>query len=550
MNRQLSSLIVKAETTLQEILDSFESAQSDLILLDERTVLADPHLELLTDYPRSASAALVSVKKQGDTLMRQSRVASASSESHHVTIGNRDFVGALLLSQQQREPILAALREAIPSLAIGNAIDLTLVALVRATVRVDAVDIWGAPFVRSSDPAQRDRVKASITQLNMGRVRLRLANRANDGFFSVFVLRKFSKILTWLAVRIGATPNQVTLFSFAVGLASAYAFAQGTFISLVFGAVALQLSLIIDCVDGELARYTRKFSKLGAWLDAVTDRVKEYLVFLGLAVGAANNGEDLWIPAMAMMAIQTFRHLSDYNFAQSAKIRAEVRFQKPIDFMAEFDGIIPSEREPKGRLRYWLGKMIQFPIGERWLVISASAVIGGPVFTFTIMPILALISGIFVFRGRIFRTREWDRSKLSSNLISNQLDLMGIKESFTKRASWIEPSLLRILEAGIMIAIFANRELLDPTAFLLLFAIIFNHYDNLYRALQGESKPAWLSRAGLFVGGRVLLVGIAVALDWPLILIATYFLTLFLGLSSAQWIIAHRPDQASRGNRV
>ncbi len=103
----------------------------------------------------------------------------------------------------------------------------------------------------------------------------------------------------------------------------------------------------------------------------MTDRVKEYLVFLGLAYGASLEGRDLWIPAMAMMVIQTFRHLSDYNFAQSVKTRAEDKFSNPVDFMAEFDGIIPTEREPKGPAPLLARKkIIQFPIGERWLVIS------------------------------------------------------------------------------------------------------------------------------------------------------------------------------------
>lgn len=540
MNRPLSYLTVTAEITLADIADSFESSNLDLILIDERTVLSAPHLELLTDYPRSSSAALVAVKKDGDTLMRQSRIASASSASHKVTVGNREFVGALLLSQKQRESIISALRSANSFGAKGNALDLALVALVRATIKVDAVDIWGAPFTRSDNLTERERVTSELSKINMERVRLRLANRANDGFFSVFVLRKFSKILTWVAVRIGATPNQVTFFSFLVGLLSAFCFSRGNLLNTFFGAALLQLSIIIDCVDGELARYTRKFSKLGAWLDAVTDRVKEYLVFLALAIGAAKQGNDLWIPAMAMMTIQTFRHLSDYNFAQSVKIRAEGKFESPVDFMADFDGIIPSEREPKGRLRYWLGKMIQFPIGERWLVISVSAIIGGAAFTFTVMPILALISGLFVFRGRIRRTREWEAIPLQGKLISNQLDLMGVKEAFTKRASWIEPSILRALECSVLILIFATNDLLGPTSYLLLFSIIFNHYDNLYRALQGDNKPNWLSYAGLFVGGRTLLIAVFIYFGWHLTLVTWYFALLFLGVSSAQWITSHQ----------
>ncbi|MFM8446298.1 MAG: CDP-alcohol phosphatidyltransferase family protein [Actinomycetota bacterium] len=543
MSSGLDSLIVTAKTSLSEILNRFEETTSDLILLDERTRISEPHLELLTDYPRSTTAALVAIQNNGNTLVRQNRVASASSASHKVTIGNRDFVGAIRLSQRQRDAIIASVSSAIVAEASGNALDLLLVALVRATIKVDAVDLLSAPWTRSDDVNERARVEKEIAALNIGRLRLKIANRSNDGFFSVFFLRKFSKLLTWLAVKVHATPNQVTLLSFAIGLYSAYLFSRGTFVTILSGAILLQLSIIVDCVDGELARFTRKFSKLGAWLDAVTDRVKEYMVFLGLAYGASLDGKALWIPAMAMMAIQTFRHLSDYNFAQSVKIRAEETFITPVEFMAEFDGIVPTEREPKGRLRYWLGKIIQFPIGERWLVISASAVIGGAQFTFIVMPILAAISALVVYRGRIIKTREMEKSALKSELITNQSDLLGVKRTFMSRASWIEPSILRAIELIVLIAAFEYQGALGVASFIILFAIVFNHYDNLYRALQGEKKPSWLSALGFFVGGRVLLIGVALILGWNLSIFAWYFSVLFLGISSIQWVLEHRANR-------
>jgi phosphatidylglycerophosphate synthase len=544
MNQSLTSLVVTPATSIEEVLNRFVASTNDVLLIDENSVVADPHLELLTDYPRSSSAALVATEKNGDTLIRQGRIASASS--HKVTIGNRKFVGLIRLSQKQRDQIISALENAIEQNARGNAIDLILVALTRAMIKVDAAEVWAAPYARSKDAAERAKVREEIAQLNMGRVRLRMANRANDGFFSVFFLRKFSKLLTWLAVKIKATPNQVTLVSFAIGLYSAFSFAQGTFWWIFLGAALLQLSIIVDCVDGELARYTRKFSQLGAWLDAVTDRVKEYMVFLGLAVGAEKEGRDLWIPAIAMMLIQTFRHLSDYNFARVVKIRAEDKFATPVDFMAEFDGIIPTEREPKGRLRYWLGKIIQFPIGERWLAISASAVVGGAAFTFTIMPILAFISAVIVYRGRIRRTREMQIESIKSTFISDQADLLGLKQSITKRFDWIEPSILRALEGVFLLWIFASADQINVVTYMIIFAIVFHHYDNLYRALQSDKKPTWLSALGLFVGGRILLLGIATLQEWPLDYFAWYFSLLFLVISSAQWVFGHRANKIGR----
>jgi phosphatidylserine synthase len=543
MDKSLTTVLVTSSTTVREVLDSFKATTDDLLLLDQNSVIAKPHLELLTDYPRSASVALVATQKNGDTLVRQNRIASASSQSHKVTVGNRNFAGALRISQNQREEVIKALEEAIDSRLPGNAIDLSLVALTRARVQVDAADLWAAPYARSVDNLVRESVASELESLNLGQLRLKMANRANDGFYSVFFLRKFSKLLTWLAVRVKATPNQVTLISFAIGLYSAFCFTKGSFSQTLLGAVLLQISIIVDCVDGELARYTRKFSKLGAWLDAVTDRVKEYMVFLGLAIGAEKSGEDLWVPALVMMLIQTFRHLSDYNFARTVKLRAESQFLAPIDYAADFDGIVPTEREPKGRLRYWLGKIIQFPIGERWLVISASAVIGGASFTFTVMPILAAISALVVYRGRIMRTLKMERVPSCGILISAQQDSLILKLNFIKRFDWLTPSLLRAIETLLLLLIFVINEQINTVTFIIIFTIVFHHYDNLYRSLQNEKKPVWLSRLGLFIEGRLLLLGIAAFGEWNLSYIAWYFALLFLLTSSLQWVLSHRANK-------
>ena len=543
MDKSLTTVLVTSSTTVREVLDCFKATSDDLLLLDQNSVIAQPHLELLTDYPRSASVALVATQKNGDTFVRQNRIASASSQSHIVTLGNRNFAGALRISQNQREHVISALEGAIDSRLPGNAIDLSLVALTRARVQVDAADLWAAPYARSADNSVRESVKSELNNLNLGQLRLKMANRANDGFYSVFFLRKFSKLLTWLAVRVKATPNQVTLISFAIGLYSAFCFTKGSFSQTLLGAVLLQISIIVDCVDGELARYTRKFSKLGAWLDAVTDRVKEYMVFLGLAIGAEKSGEDLWVPALVMMLIQTFRHLSDYNFARTVKLRAESQFLTPVDYAADFDGIVPTEREPKGRLRYWLGKIIQFPIGERWLVISTSAVIGGASFTFTVMPILAAISALVVYRGRITRTLKMERLPSRGILISAQQDSLILKLKFIKRFDWLEPSLLRAVETLLLLWIFIINEQINTVNFIVIFTIVFHHYDNLYRSLQNERKPIWLSRLGLFIEGRLLLSGIAAFGEWNLSYIAWYFALLFLITSSLQWVLSHRANK-------
>ena len=537
MKIDFRTISVADSTKISEILTAFNESKFDLILIDENSVFSQPHLELLTDYPRKTATALVAPLYDGETRVIGDRVVGASSSFHTAGGGNSTFVGAMRLSQNQRNDVNAALGAIDKSGVSGHPLDLILVALVRAGIYVASAQLTFAPFVRSKDSDLRSKVKSEITSLNEGRLRLKMANRANDGFFSVFVLRKFSKLFTWAAVRLRVTPNQITLISFAIGLLSAYEFSRGDFWSIFTGALLLQLSIIVDCVDGELARYTRRFSQLGAWLDAITDRIKEYLVFFGLAYGAARDGQDLWIPAMAMMVFQAVRHLSDYNFARINKVRST---DLPIiDFKVANDGFVPIKKAKKSRLQYWAKKAIQFPIGERWLVISASAVIGGAAFTFTVMPILATLSIVAVFRARLRVTRTWPKQRVNKEVIDDQLDTFKNAKS-TNRFDWLEPSILRALEGAVIIGLTVISDLNRPTAFLLLFAIIYGHYDNLYRALQGEHKPKWLSLAGAFITGRIALLGLFVIFSWSITPLVWYFGVLFLVVSSIQWVAGEK----------
>jgi phosphatidylglycerophosphate synthase len=550
---------VNSSTTLAEILKTFSDSSDDLVFVDENAVLTDPHLELLTDFPRSTTAALVGKSVDyADTLVRSGKIVSASSTSHKTTESNRVFTGVIRFSKKQDVQIKSALRGAISANAKGHALDLALVALVRSNVKVDSVELVDAPFSRSQDKGVTAQTEEALRKVKIPTLRLKLANRANDGFFSVFFLRRVSKLLTWVAVKIGATPNQVTIGSFAIGLYAAFLFAQGDTWSLIAGAILLQVSIIVDCVDGELARYTRKFSELGAWLDAITDRVKEYAVFLGLAYGAfVQNGQNLWVLAAVLMAIQTFRHLSDYNFSQVVKARAAEEIPVPVDFMAEWDGVTsqiealdPDDEHAftKKRIRYWLGKIVIFPIGERWLAISFTAAVGGALFTFTALPLLALFSMVWVYRVRIAKTLAMAKTRIQSRVIARQLDLGFTNKTFFTRFDWLEPSLLTALELGVLISLFAFTGNLSGelgiASFVILFSIAFHHYDNLYRAMQGEQKPKWLAWMGLTVIGRLAVVSMATAGILEIWLLAGYFGAVMLLGSSIQWVLARKSAES------
>lgn len=109
--------------------------------------------------------------------------------------------------------------------------------------------------------------------------------KRKEDILTTLVLRKVSIQITKILILTNVTPNQVTVFSFLIGVLAAYCFSTGQYWWLLGGGILLQLSYIFDLVDGEIARFKGVSSKMGAWLDEVLDRLKEILLFLGLSIG-------------------------------------------------------------------------------------------------------------------------------------------------------------------------------------------------------------------------------------------------------------------------
>lgn len=198
-----------------------------------------------------------------------------------------------------------------------DAVGLLLTGLVRSGTALNCSYLRSFFWARPLSDDEAATASLQMSAINERQVLLDSAVKASDGFFTTFFVSPYSKYLARWAARRGFTPNQVTTVSMALGIVAALAFASGSRAGLVAGAILLQVAFTTDCVDGQLARYTRTFSKLGAWLDSVFDRSKEYVVYAGLCVGAIRAGDDatIWALAGAALALQVFRHSLDFSYA-------------------------------------------------------------------------------------------------------------------------------------------------------------------------------------------------------------------------------------------
>jgi phosphatidylglycerophosphate synthase len=304
-------------------------------------------------------------------------------------------------------------------------VPLLLVGLVRREV-----ELWPSPvrqFFHATplSPEDAERAAEELSRADEARLLLDSAVKASDGFFTTYFVSPYSKYLARFAARRGWTPNAITAISLAIGVGAAAAFAVGSRASLIAGAVLLQISFTVDCVDGQLARYTRTFSTLGGWLDSVFDRTKEYLVYAGLAVGSARGfGDHVWVLAAAALTLQTARHMSDFAYVATQRRVVAAKPALPLDQPEDRssrrvdDGLgrrtraaamadaSPSRRLAltalgayrllrRSRLLQWGNRIIRLPIGERFALISLTAAIATPRATFVALLVWGGVGAVY-----------------------------------------------------------------------------------------------------------------------------------------------------------
>lgn len=129
---------------------------------------------------------------------------------------------------------------------------------------------------------------ASIAELRAVSQPPEVRLRANaEHWTASLYLRNISPYLTWLLLRTSISANGVTGLMILVGWATAAALlipgAAGAALALVLG----QLQMLVDCSDGEVARWRNSRSPAGVFLDKVGHYTTEALIPIVLGVRAA-----------------------------------------------------------------------------------------------------------------------------------------------------------------------------------------------------------------------------------------------------------------------
>jgi phosphatidylglycerophosphate synthase len=99
-------------------------------------------------------------------------------------------------------------------------------------------------------------------------------------------VRRYSPYLTRLLLRTRVTPNLVTGAMIVVGVLAAAALSIPGILTAVAVVLLIQLQILLDCSDGELARWREQYSPAGIYLDRFGHYLTETLLPIGLGIRA------------------------------------------------------------------------------------------------------------------------------------------------------------------------------------------------------------------------------------------------------------------------
>ncbi|MEJ1200044.1 MULTISPECIES: DUF5941 domain-containing protein [unclassified Streptomyces] len=455
-----------------------------------------------------------------------------------------------------------------------------------------------------ADPQARNEARQAVAGVDDEAVRLKSAVKARDGFVTTFLISPYSRYIARWCARRGLTPNQVTTASLITALIAAGCAATGTRGGFVAAGVLLIASFVLDCTDGQLARYSLQYSTLGAWLDATFDRAKEYAYYAGLALGAARGGDDVWTLALGAMVLQTCRHVVDFSFNEAN-----------VDSTAAAANTSPtaalSDRLDSVGWTVWVRRMIVLPIGERWAMIAVLTALTTPRITFYALLIGCAFAATYTTAGRLLRslTRKATRTDRAAKALADLADSGPLAEAaakglrsaarrlpgFTAPAvallggaavvataaltdfggpwplvaaigyvltsalavarplkgplDWLVPPFFRAAEYLTVLVLAAKADVNGalPAAFGLVAAVAYHHYDTVYR-IRGDAgaPPQWLVRTVGGHEGRTLVITVlAVLLTASQFKVALTVLAVAVALvvlveSIRFWVAAHK----------
>jgi len=200
-------------------------------------------------------------------------------------------------------------------------------------------------------------------------LRNRLRRKWGDYPLTILIINPINLRLVRIIGRTDITPNQLTVVSFMLMVLASFCLASVSRAVQAMGGVLVLIAFVIDCLDGDLARFKGITSPLGAMLDPILDRLGEFAVIIGIAVNGWRTTQDpIWlIGGIFLMGIsQIYFYLVDAMVWKLPEKETLAAPRRPLTI---------------GGTRVRFGAIEPFVWGQTLLVVCGVARWGVPIFS-------------------------------------------------------------------------------------------------------------------------------------------------------------------------
>jgi phosphatidylglycerophosphate synthase len=156
----------------------------------------------------------------------------------------------------------------------------------------------GMPVVRG-DQVAGVTIDGPASLAHAERELLAKLNKSFEGPFDRYFNAHFSRPITRMLMPTQIRPNHITLLATLIGLAGAFTLLPGTWAAVALGGTLLEIQCILDSCDGEIARLKYQGTRLGQWLDTLTDGVLDNVFVACAAIAAGGTWQTIGLVSVA-----------------------------------------------------------------------------------------------------------------------------------------------------------------------------------------------------------------------------------------------------------
>lgn len=132
---------------------------------------------------------------------------------------------------------------------------------------------------------------------------IRSLTKPTDGWVSRNLNRPISTLFSRVLAYTAVTPNQFTIITGLLGVATGVFMALGGYFNNLIGGALFHLTSVFDGVDGELARLKFKSSPFGQWLDTLVDNLTYLAALAGIIIGIYRNGAPEYVKIAGILSV-------------------------------------------------------------------------------------------------------------------------------------------------------------------------------------------------------------------------------------------------------